>query len=31
MKDDAEDIQDGFGRANGVSEPERKSEKYQWQ
>ena len=29
MKDDAEDIQDGFGRANGVTEPERKSEEYQ--
>ena len=25
MKDDAEDIHDGFGRANGVTEPERKS------
>ena len=24
MKDDAEDIQDGFGRANGMTEPERK-------
>ena len=25
MKDDAEDIHDGFGRTNGVTEPERKS------
>ena len=31
MKDDAEDIHDGFGRANGVTEPERNSEEYQWQ
>ena len=31
MKDDAEDIHDGFGRTNGVTEPEIKSEEYQWQ
>ena len=31
MIDDAEDIQDEFGCADGVTEAERKSEEYRWQ